>query len=40
MKRVLLVVLVFASLVMAACSGGGGANAVATLAPVPADRPN
>lgn len=36
MKKVLFAVLVFGALVLAAC-GGGGADAVATLAPVPAD---
>ncbi len=35
MKKVLFAVLVFAALVLSAC--GGGADAVATLAPVPAD---
>lgn len=35
MKKVLFAVLVLATLVLAAC--GGGSNAVATLAPVPAD---
>lgn len=36
MKKVLFVVLVLAALALAAC-GGGGADAVATLAPVPAE---
>lgn len=36
MKKVLFVVLIFASFALAAC-GGGGADAVATLAPVPAE---
>lgn len=36
MKKVLFVVLMLAALVLAAC-GSGGAKAVATLAPVPAD---
>ena len=35
MKKVLFVVLILASLVLAAC--GGGAEAVATLAPIPTD---
>ena len=35
MKKVLFAVLVFSALVLAAC--GGGADAVATLAPVPSD---
>ncbi|MBK8781746.1 MAG: cytochrome c [Anaerolineales bacterium] len=35
MKKVLFAVLVLSALVLAAC--GGGSNAVATLAPVPAD---
>ena len=35
MKKVLFAVLVFSALVLAAC--GGGADAVATLAPVPAE---
>ena len=35
MKKVLFVVLMLAALVLAAC--GGGSDAVATLAPVPAD---
>lgn len=37
MKKVLLVVLVFTALVLTACGGGGGADAVATLAPVPSE---
>ncbi len=36
MKKVLFVVLMLAAFALAAC-GGGGAEAVATLAPVPAD---
>ena len=36
MKKVLFAVLVFAALALAAC-GGGGADAVATLAPVPSE---
>lgn len=36
MKKALFVVLVLASLTLAAC-GGGSSNAVATLAPVPAE---
>ena len=37
MKKVLVFVLVFAAFVLAACGGGGSADAVATLAPVPAE---
>lgn len=38
MKKVLVVVLVFATFVLTACGGGGGsADVVATLAPVPAE---
>ena len=36
MKKVLFVILMLAALVLAAC-GGGGADAVATLAPVPSE---
>lgn len=36
MKKILFVVLVFTALVLAAC-GGGSADAVATLAPVPSE---
>jgi high-affinity iron transporter len=36
MKKVLVVVFVLGGMILAAC-GSGGANAVATLAPVPAD---
>ena len=37
MKKVPVFVLVFAAFVLAACGGGGSADAVATLAPVPAE---
>jgi mono/diheme cytochrome c family protein len=36
MKKVLFVILILTSFLLAAC-GGGGADAVATLAPVPSD---
>ncbi len=37
MKKFLFGVLVFTALVVVACGGGGGVDAVATLAPVPSD---
>ena len=37
MKKVLFSILVLAVLTLAACGGGGGADAVATLAPVPSE---
>ena len=37
MKKILFFILVLTALTLAACGGGGNANAVATLAPVPAE---